>query len=422
VKTVGLALILSWPVRAGPTAWKWQNERVPDVGFDFDAAQIVRVSSLDGSGAGTLRAALKAKGPRIVVFEVAGVIDLQMRAIDIDESDVVVAGQTAPPPGITLIRGGLRIKASHGVVQHLRVRPGDANQAKGSGWEPDGISTAGSATDVWIDHCSATWSVDENISASGSDDPGSEPARRIGIRHCIIAEGLNRASHHKGQHSKGSLVLDGTQEVAIVENLYSSNVERNPVFKLGTSGVVVNNVIANPGQRAIHATDPANVPAGEASSRPKARIAVVGNVVFFGRETKKSAAIFEGIADGFFKDNEGFDWLGNPLPLLRQPFGTLSEPPVWPDGLKPLTAAATVWHVARFAGARPAQRDTIDQRIVDDALTGAARIIDSQEDVGGYPHQEPVARKLEVPANDRKRWLDTLAEEVEVGSKAAPSH
>jgi hypothetical protein len=406
-----LSLALPFSAPAEDVAWKWQEELVPDVGFDLDAAQVVRVTSLAPKGKGSLHAALTTKGPRLIVFEVAGVIELERKSIEIHESDAYIAGQTAPSPGVTIIRGGLSIEADRVVLQHLRVRPGDAGQPKGSGWEPDGITTSGGPADVWIDHCSATWSVDENISASTYKSPTGEPARRIFIRDCIIAEGLNNATHGKGPHSKGTLVFDGTQQVAIVRNLYASNVERNPVFKLNTSGVAVNNVIANPGQRALHATvsDPEN-PDGK-----PAHIAVVGNVVLFGEKSKKIAAIFEGGADAFFKDNEGYNWLGEPLPLLRVSFPTRDTPPLWPEGLVAKSPAGALWHVARFVGARPAERDAIDTRIVREALTGAARIIDSQDEVGGYPKIEPVTRALEVPEKGRRAWLEKLTRETVFG-------
>lgn len=411
-----IALVLATvaaPVPAQETPWTWQASGVPDPGFDLDAAQVVRVTSLGVKGRGTLRDSLKVKGPKLVVFEVAGVIDLEMKPIEIHEPQVYVAGQTAPAPGITIIRGGISIEAGQCVVQHLRVRPGDAGQPKKSGWEPDGITTSGAPEGVWIDHCSVTWSCDENISAATYKSPTGRPARRIRIRNCIIAEALSDATHRKGEHSKGTLVLDGTQEVAIVGNLYSSNTERNPVFKLDTSGVVVNNVIANPGQRAIHAS----VPGSEGLDLPKARMSVVGNLVLFGEKSKRSArAIFEGAADAYFKDNEGYDWFGKPLELLRTPFPTLEKPPVWPEGLTALSPAAALWQVARFAGARPAERDAIDTRIVREALTGAARVIDSQEEVGGYPKIEPVTRKLDVPETGRRAWLEKLTRQVELGS------
>jgi hypothetical protein len=411
-----LSILTTTALAADTTPWKWQDALVPDPGFTLDAAQVLRVTSLEADGKGTLRAALREKGPKLIVFEIGGVIDLGMKNMESREPQVFIAGQTAPAPGITLIRGGVRIVGSQTVVQHLRVRPGDAGQPKKSGWEPDGITTTGAPQDVWIDHCSATWSCDENISAATFQSPTGEPARRIFIRDCIIAEGLSDGPHGKGEHSKGTLVFDGTQNVAIVGCLYASNTERNPVFKLDTSGVVVNCVMANPGQRAIHAT----LPEAKESNLPKARIAVVGNVVLLGEKTKKSAAVFEGIADGFFKANEGYNWLGQPIPELRVPFPTLAAPPVWPEGLEARSTTAALWHVARFAGARPAERDAIDTRIVREALTGAARQIDSQEEVGGYPKLEPVTRKLDVPEENRRAWLEKLAREVTLGTNIPP--
>lgn len=407
-----LALVQSQASAQAP--WKWQQALVPDAGFDLDQAQVIRVTSLASKGKGTLREAIMTKGPKIVVFEIGGVIDLEMKAIEIEESQVYIAGQTAPAPGITLIRGGLSIKASQCVLQHLRVRPGDAGQPKKSGWQPDSISTSGGPSDVWVDHCTTTWSIDENLSASTYKSPNGEPARHIHFRDCIVAEGLDNATHDKGPHSKGTLVFGGTQEVAIVNCLYSSQVERNPVFQPGTSGVIVNTVICNPGQRAIHAHGPEG--AAEAGMT-KPRIAVVGNVVFFGEKSKRSVnAIFEGVADGYFKDNEGYDWFGKPLTLLRDPIPTLEHPPVWPEGLQATSTTAAVWHVARFVGARPAERDAIDTRIVQQALTGTARIIDSQDEVGGYPKTEPVSRALKVPAKGRLSWLEALAHDVTYGA------
>jgi pectate lyase len=410
---VFLVLMLGYQpiVRADDEApWRWKEGRMPDLGFDFDRAQVIRVTSLDSRGEGTLRAALDVEGPRIVVFDIAGVIDLEEKAIKIDHDEVVVAGQTAPSPGITLIKGGMSIGGSHVLVQHLSVRPGDAGHAKISGWEPDGIATKGDGSEIWIDHCSVTWSVDENLSATSYGAPEGGNARRIVFYRCLIAEGLNHATHREDDHSKGSLILDGTREVAIVQNFYASNMERNPLFKPDTSGVVVNNVIANPGLRSIHSS------AVKADSGMElAKISVVGNLVLFGAGTKKSSAIFEGEADGYFHDNEGYDISGGVIPELRVPFETLAGPPVWPEGLEAVSPSAALWLVARQAGARPGERDPIDARIIRQSLAGEAVIIDSQDEVGGYPVMEPVLRSepLDVPDQNRRKWLGRLAEEVE---------
>jgi len=406
-----LGLALSSSLYAAEPAWKWQEALVPDVGMDLDAAQVIRVTSLEPRGKGSLHAALTTKGPRLIVFEIAGVIELDRKSLEIHEPDVYIAGQTAPSPGITITHGGLGLEADRIVLQHLHVRPGDAGKPKGSGWEPDGITTSGGPAEVWIDHCSATWSIDENISAATYKSPTGEPARRIFIRDCIIAEGLNNATHAKGPHSKGTLVFDGTQQVAIVRNLYVSNVERNPVFKPNTSGVVVNNVMANPGQRGLHVSPP-----DAGNELPKARIAAVANVQLGGRDTRKTAATYEGVpSEIFFKDNEAYSWKGEKQPLMRTPFPTLDAPPLWPEGLEATSTTEALWHIARFVGARPAERDAIDTRIVRDALTGAARIIDSQEEVGGYPKIEPVTRALDVPATGRRAWLEKITREVTYG-------
>nr|HPM84711.1 hypothetical protein [Candidatus Anammoximicrobium sp.] len=78
-----------------PGAWGWAAATPGGRG-----GQILRVTNLRASGAGSLREALEAEGPRIVVFEVGGVIDLEKNTLNIKNPHVTVAGQTAPSPGI----------------------------------------------------------------------------------------------------------------------------------------------------------------------------------------------------------------------------------------------------------------------------------------------------------------------------------
>src|SRR5262249_18108355 len=137
--------------------------------------KIVRVTTLAAKGPGSFAEAVATAGRRIVVFEVGGVIDLDKQILRIPEPFLTIAGQTGPAPGITLIRGGRLIDTHDVVVQHLRVRPGEAGHAKKSGWEPDGLSTLRTAYNVIVDHCSFTWAVDENLSASGKFFEGKTP-------------------------------------------------------------------------------------------------------------------------------------------------------------------------------------------------------------------------------------------------------
>jgi pectate lyase len=388
------------------------------VGFGVDTpggrgGQILRVTNLDASGPGSLRAALEAKGPRIVVFEVGGVIDLNRDGLVIDEPFVTVAGQTAPSPGITVTRGGISILAQDVVIRHLRVRPGDAGQAKRSGWEPDGIAT-NAAHHVVIDHCSVTWAVDENISASGPRHEGPEKTSHdITFSNCIIAEGLNDSSHQKGPHSKGSLIHDYCARIAILNNLYAHNVERNPYFKAFTTGVVVNNVIYNPGRRAIKVT----YSDGEWRDRPvrpqNARIAVVGNVMIKGVDTRVDAALVGERGDVYLRDNIASNADGSPAPKTAGKVVMLDKAPVWPKGLEPLPADRIADHVVKHVGARPKDRDTIDRRIIRDFLKRGGRIIDSQEEVGGYPESRMTQRQLRIPSEGVEAWLDKMAAELE---------
>jgi hypothetical protein len=115
---------------------------------------IVKVTTLDAAGPGSLGEAIRTKGPRIVVFEVGGIIDLKGQSLDIREPYLTVAGQTAPDPGITLIRGQLCLASVHDVViRHVRVRAGESGHNKQSGYEVHGIDLAG-PWNVIVDHCS----------------------------------------------------------------------------------------------------------------------------------------------------------------------------------------------------------------------------------------------------------------------------
>ena len=71
--------------------------------------RVLTVKNLNAEGPGSLQATLQTPGPRIIVFEVGGVIDLARRTLTIDEPFVTIAGQTAPSPGITLIRGSILV-------------------------------------------------------------------------------------------------------------------------------------------------------------------------------------------------------------------------------------------------------------------------------------------------------------------------
>jgi len=420
-----LALCRSWPllllfVFSQACAGTLQLHALSGFGLDTPGGlggRVIRVTSLNASGPGSLRAALEEKGPRIVVFETGGVIDLQRSNLIVTEPFLTIAGQTAPSPGITLIRGGLSIRTHDVRVQHIRVRPGDAGQAPRSGWAPDGISVSGAdAFNVHIDHCSVSWAVDENMSVSGPRTLGpAHTAHKVTISNSIIAEALDFASHKEGRHSKGLLVHDFVGEVAVIGNLFAHNGRRNPYFKAHTSGVVVNNLIYNPDSAAIQLgyIDDEWLETEFSPNNP--RISAVGNLLYYGRDTYSDLALVAYQGDAYLDDNRVFNLDGEPMNITQGDIRRLEEKPVWPEGLRPLSPDELTQYLLTHAGARPKDRDAEDRRIIEDFIARRGRIIDSQEQVGGYPKIEPSHRALSIP-EDVGRWLAQLAAEQELRS------
>jgi pectate lyase len=364
---------------------------------------IVRVTNLNASGPGSFRAAIERKGPRIVVFEVGGAIDLGRTTLTIDQPFLTIAGQTAPSPGITIIRGGIDIKTHDVIVRHIRIQTGVDGQPQRSGWEADALSTVG-ARNVVVDHCTMIWAIDENLSASGPRFTGKtvEEWRRgtshnITFSYNLLAEGLRYASHPKGEHSKGSLIHDNATGILIYRNLYAHNQERNPLLKGGVHAAVVNNFIYNPGARAVHY----NLMALEWGEQPYqlGELSAVGNVLRGGPDTRSDMSFLAigGAGDLRFhgRDNIATDQEGKALPMLgRYTTGAAKiieakNPQAWPQGLEVMPAREVEKHVLAWAGARPWDRDHQEIRITFDVAEGRGEIIDDEKQVGGFQKIAP---------------------------------
>src|SRR5690606_28752081 len=179
----------------------------------------------------------------------------------------------------------------------------------------------------------------------------------------------------------------------IVGNLYANNLERNPLFKGGARGIVANNLIYNPGTRAVHY----NLIRAEWGEHPAVTgyVALIGNVLRAGPSTAADIAFFmlggSGDVELYATDNIAVDRVGRPLPQLgrytttRARIVEVNQPPALPQQWKPLTAEDVQDYVRATAGARPWDRDAHDLRIIADAAEGRGSIIDSEQSVGGYP-------------------------------------
>jgi hypothetical protein len=364
--------------------------------------RIIRVTTLAKDGPGSLAEAIAAKGKRIIVFEVGGAIDLQRSVLDIKEPYVTIAGQTAPSPGITLLRGGIDVHAHDVKISNLRVLTGADGQPRLSGWEADAFSTVG-AYNVVIENNTFLWAIDENMSASGPRFDGKTLADwRKNTSHDVVfrlnlaAEGLANASHPKGEHSKGSLVHDNTTGIVFDRNIWAHNVERAPLVKGGAQVLMVNNLIYNPGHRAVHYNLMDLEWAGHAPVTGE--ITAVGNVMRGGNDTDDGLPflMLGGVGDlaWYGKDNRAVDRHGNPLPMFGRygetgaklivkdaPLADLSGYDILPSGEVETTLLAT-------AGARPWDRGEEEIRVLFFLAEGRGDILDSEDEVGGYPKLE----------------------------------
>jgi len=373
--------------------------------------KIIRVTSLDSNGPGTLREAINAVGPRTIVFEVAGTIDLAGDNLIIKEPHITIAGQTAPSPGISILKGGIvAARTNDVIIQHLKIRPGDLNEAPRSGRDIDSFTTIESHN-VVVDHCSLSWATDENMSASGKrfigetlEDWRKGTSHKILFSNNIASEGLSNSTHAKGEHSKGSLIHDNVNEIYIYGNLYSSNFERSPLFKGGVQGSIINNFIYNPGQRAVHY----NLQGLEWSGVDPVlgRMDLIGNAMKAGPSTLHDLPLLMiggiGNLSAYMEGNTSIDRWGNDVDKLGKYTSNdveiiqAKEPHFSQEGLTLFSAGDTEKYVLANAGARPWDRDGHDVRVLADAAEGRGSIINSQEQVGGYPSISTVQSVFEM--------------------------
>ncbi len=201
--------------------------------------RVIEVTNLNDAGPGSLRAALSATGPRTVVFRVGGTITLQSQIV-IDRSFLTIAGQTAPGSGI-LIRSSENMEYSpilmkncnDIIIRYIRVRPGPyANDQAG-----DAINTYEHVHNVIIDHCSLSWSTDENTEVWTKAQPGYN----ITWSWNIIAEGLDmNHSHSCGLLAGSNHNAEGMLNFSVHHNFFAHNSKRNPNMKVKTAEIINN--------------------------------------------------------------------------------------------------------------------------------------------------------------------------------------
>jgi pectate lyase len=348
---------------------------------------VYHVTTLNDDGPGSLRQAIAtARGPRTIVFDLSGTIELKKPLI-VDKSLLTIAGQSAPGDGICLKDQTFGIKkASHIVVRYLRVRLGDKNKQRGA---PDCINTD-DVDHVIFDHVSASWGID-----------GNHDLRRGGnftLQWSIYAEALNNSLHHKGSHAMLASFRDLTDSISLHHNLFASSRDRHPT--LGGSPRTKADAIADFRNNVIY-----NV--SGATNLGNCRINVINNLYRVGPNTPNDsrplAAKTEnaGALHVFLQGNE---FEGQPSltsenaraidfnrwhsgGYLATSLERVFVPRTFDVGrAEPKTDATEVAYerVLQYAGASK-RRDSADERLIDGVRARTNRLINSQDEVGGWP-------------------------------------
>lgn len=256
--------IKAWEKRGKPyVPWAQKPSDLPQADIPaFPAAQgggmfsfggrggkVLVVTSLADSGRGTFREALEAGGPRIVVFNVAGIIPLKER-IRIRAPYITISGSTAPGDGVCIAGDTVEIDTHDVVIRHMRFR-------RGATWVGDRNDSLGGNPigNIMIDHVSASWGLDENISMYRHmyqpPDRGKElklPTVNITIQNSIFSEALDTYNH-----AFGSTI--GGYNSTFHHNLWACNTGRNPSVGMIYDFTFANNVVFNWRHRTVDGGD-----------------------------------------------------------------------------------------------------------------------------------------------------------------------
>ncbi len=345
------------------------------------------VTNLNDHGPGSLREAVEAEGPRIVVFEVDGTIHLES-GLSISNDDITIAGQSAPGDGICLADYPLSINASNVIVRYIRCRLGDKITR-----DSDGLGGGRyGQKNVILDHLSVSWSIDECLSIYKTEN--------LSVQWCLVSSSLSHSRHTKGSHGFGGIW--GGYNASFHHNLLANHSSRNPRFSSveGTKNVDYrNNVVYNWGYKAAYGGGREGninfvynyyIP-GPATTNPRqflsvsddgtSRYFVKGNVV-------------EGQPDITADNRLGVGGKNPDVAVIS------NEWPYEPIKMHPMDKLVDA--VLEDVGCS-FSRDSFDKSVIKQARTrtaiwGKNGIVDTPDDCGGYP-----VLKHKKPKTDRDR-------------------
>ncbi len=355
--------------------------------FGGRGGKVIVVTSLEDSGTGTFREACEQGGARIVVFNVAGIIRLTTPLI-IRAPYITIAGQTAPGDGICVAGESVWINTHDVIIRHMRFRRGETNVGR-----RDDALGGNPVGNIMIDHVSASWGLDENMSVyrhmydpQDGSKPRKLPTVNITIQNSIFSEALDTYNH-----SFGSTL--GGENCTFVRNLWANNAGRNP--SIGWNGIfnLINNVIFNWMHRSVDGGDytalyniinnyfkpgpvtPKDHQAGHRIFKPESGRSNLGRPVF-GR-----AYVDGNIMEGYPEISNN-NWAGGvqveDLPDAGKYVAEIRWNKPFPMApVKIMDAEDAYDFVLQNAGATIPLRDLVDLRIIEEVRSGKISYADS---------------------------------------------
>ena len=377
------------------------------------------VTSLEDRGPGTLREACEAGGARIVVFNVAGVIRLES-ALDINAPYITIAGQTAPGDGICVTGASVHINTHDVVIRHMRFRRGQTDVA----YLEDALG-GNAVGNVIIDHVSASWGLDENMSIyrhvwnRQADGRGEKlPAVNVTIQNSIFSECLDMYNHAFG-------ATIGGHNSTFARNVFASNISRNCSIGMNGGFNFINNTTFNWWNRSVDGGDHTSrinmiannfkpgpiTPEGKPISwrilkvengRDKANRDNWGRAYVSGNRTFANAAVTDDNWAGGVMAGDQFVTAEN-ADLMKR---VRVEEPFEMAPVTILSAEEAFDFVLNYGGASFPKRDAVDARVMKSVKTG--KVYPAKD---AREHQ-PLYVKRRLPADSYKQGIITDPQQV----------
>ncbi|WP_316739480.1 polysaccharide lyase [Pedobacter aquatilis] len=378
--------------------------------FGGRGGKVYVVTSLEDSGKGTLREACEQGGARIVVFNVSGIIRLKS-PLSIKAPYITIAGQSAPGDGVCIAGESVLIDTHDVVIRYMRFRRGETDVTR----RDDAIG-GNPVGNIIIDHVSASWGLDENMSIYRhvyDKKDGSKPEKlatvNVTIQNSIFSEALDTYNHAFGSTIGG---LNST----FMRNLWASNISRNPSVGMYGDFGFANNVIFNWWNRSADGGDNASFYSFINNYYKPGPITPVGEPISYrilkpesGRDKRfvndfGRAYVTGNIIEGNEKVTKN-NWDGGIQPESKRDKQKLldsirTDKPLPMAKISIIDTKKAYDYVLANAGASLPVRDAVDKRIIKQVATGKIEVFE-----GAHLTEKQSYVKRRLPADSYKQGI-----------------